>query len=281
VRRVGADDLDRARAQVDRVVAASVEVDGVEPIDEATRMSLVRHGLDDKALWLAEDGFALVRGHDLDVAVAPDARGHGEGRALVEAALTDALAEVTAWSHADHPAAAALARSFGFSATRALWVMGREASAVEIPDIEGVTIRGYRDTDADEVIRVNAAAFAHHPEQGSMDAANLAERMAEPWFDPAGLLVADTGDGLLAFHWTKQHSPGLGEVYVVAVDPAAQGRGLGKAVTAAGLAHLASRGVRRIILYVESDNEPAIATYSRLGFEHTSTHVQYSRGSAG
>jgi mycothiol synthase len=124
---------------------------------------------------------------------------------------------------------------------------------------------------------VNAAAFAHHPEQGSMDAANLAERMAEPWFDPAGLLVADTGEGLLAFHWTKQHSPELGEVYVVAVDPAAQGRGLGKAVTAAGLPHLAARGVRRIILYVESDNEPAIATYSRLGFEHTSTHVQYSR----
>jgi mycothiol synthase len=113
-----------------------------------------------------------------------------------------------------------------------------------------------------------------------MDAANLAERMAEPWFDPAGLLVADAGPPrhtLLAFHWTKQHSPDLGEVYVVAVDPAAQGRGLGKAVTAAGLAYLASRGVRRIILYVESDNEPAIATYSRLGFRHTSTHVQYAR----
>jgi mycothiol synthase len=82
---------------------------------------------------------------------------------------------------------------------------------------------------------------------------------------------------LLAFHWTKQHSPELGEVYVVAVDPAAQGRGLGRAVTAAGLAHLASRGVRRVILYVESDNEPAIATYSKLGFTHTSTHVQYAR----
>jgi mycothiol synthase len=124
---------------------------------------------------------------------------------------------------------------------------------------------------------VNAAAFAHHPEQGSMDAANLAERMAEPWFDPAGLLVADTGDGLLAFHWTKQHSETLGEVYVVAVDPAAQGRGLGRAITAAGLDHLASRGVRRIILYVESDNAPAVATYSRLGFRHSSTHVQYAR----
>ena len=265
---------------MDRVVAAAAEVDGVAPLDEAARMSLAHHGLAANALWLAGDGFAVLRAHDLDVAVAPDSRGHGDGRALVEAALAEAPARLAAWSHADHPAAAHLAEELGFEATRALWVMSRQAGPVELPDVEGVTIRGYRDSDASEVLRVNAAAFAHHPEQGSMDAANLAERMAESWFDPAGLLVADAGPpghGLLAFHWTKQHSETLGEVYVVAVDPVAQGRGLGKAVTAAGLAHLASVGVRRIILYVESDNEAAIATYAKLGFAHTSTHVQYAR----
>jgi mycothiol synthase len=275
--RAGADGLAHTRRLVERVTADSTDVDGVDPIDEAARMSLARRGLDGNAVWLTADGFALLRGHGLDVVVAPAARGRGDGRALVAAALAEAPPELTAWSHADHPAAAALAAAFGFAKVRALWVMERDASEVDVPEVDGVTIRGYRDTDADEVVRVNAAAFAHHPEQGSMDAANLAERMAEPWFDPAGLLVADAGDGLLAFHWTKQHSPELGEVYVVAVDPAAQGRGLGKAVTAAGLAHLAARGVRRIILYVESDNEPAIATYAKLGFEHTSTHVQYAR----
>jgi mycothiol synthase len=277
VRRAAADDLADARALVDRVVTACAAADGTEPIDEAARMSLSHRGLAGNALWVTDAGFALLRGRELDAAVAPAERGRGDGRALVEAAVTEAAGEITAWSHADHPAAAALARRFGFTATRALWVMSRDAGPVDVPDVDGVTIRGYCDSDADEVIRVNATAFAHHPEQGSMDAANLAERMSEPWFDPAGLLVADDGSGLLAFHWTKQHSPDLGEVYVVAVDPAAQGRGLGRAVTAAGLAHLASRGVRRIILYVESDNEPAIATYSHLGFEHSSTHVQYTR----
>jgi mycothiol synthase len=239
----------------------------------------LRHGLGGSALWVDHDGFALLRGSELDLAVAPEARGHGVGTALAEAALAEAPPGVTAWSHADHPAARALAARLGLVAARELWVMERGAGPVEVPDVEGVTIRGYRPEDADEVLRVNAAAFAHHPEQGSMDAANLAERMAEPWFDPAGLLVADAGDGLLAFHWTKQHSDTLGEVYVVAVDPAAQGRGLGRAVTAAGLAHLASLGVRRIILYVESDNTAAVATYSRLGFLHSSTHVQYARSS--
>jgi mycothiol synthase len=128
-------------------------------------------------------------------------------------------------------------------------------------------------------VRVNAAAFAHHPEQAAMDAANLAERMAQPWFDPAGLLVAADRGRLLGFHWTKQHSPELGEVYVVGIDPAAQGRGLGKVLTLAGLHHLADRGVREILLYVESDNAAAIAVYSSLGFRHADadTHVMYRR----
>jgi mycothiol synthase len=278
---VEAADLPAARAVVLRVAHAAATADGESPIDEATGLALGHHDLDGGVLWTAGEAFAFLRGHDLDLAVSPEHRGAGLGRDLAEAALAEAPSSTTAWSHADHPAAAALAKRFGFVATRALWVMSRDAGPVEVPAVEGVTIRGYRDSDADEVIRVNAAAFAHHPEQGSMDADNLAERMAEPWFDPAGLLVADTGAGLLAFHWTKQHSPELGEVYVVAVDPAAQGRGLGKTVTAAGLAHLAARGVRRIILYVESDNDPAIATYSKLGFEHTSTHVQYARAEVG
>jgi mycothiol synthase len=256
----------------------SEAVDGADPLDEAGRMALAHAGLDGAALWIdGDDGFALLRGHGLDLAVRPDARGSGLGTALARAALAEAPREVTAWSHVDHPAARAIAERVGLAVTRELWVMERAAEPVDVPAVDGVTIRGYRPDDADEVIRVNATAFAHHPEQGSMDAANLAERMAEPWFDPAGLLVADTGDGLLGFHWTKQHSADLGEVYVVAVDPAAQGRGLGRALTAAGLAHLASLGVRRIILYVESDNDPAVATYSHLGFAHTQTHVQYAR----
>jgi mycothiol synthase len=252
--------------------------DGADPLDEAAGMALAHRGLRDATLWVAgRDGFALLRGDTLDLAVRPAARGRGAGTALARAALDAAGPDVQAWSHVAHPAAVALAASVGLVAARELWVMERAAGPVEVPAVEGVTVRSYRDTDADEVLRVNAAAFAHHPEQGSMDAANLAERMAEPWFDPAGLLVADTGSSLLAFHWTKQHSADLGEVYVVAVDPAAQGRGLGRAVTAAGLEHLAGLGVGRVILYVEADNAAGIATYSGLGFSHTQTHVQYAR----
>ena len=94
-----------------------------------------------------------------------------------------------------------------------------------------------------------------------------------------GLLVAEDASGVLGFHWTKQHDAALGEVYVVGVAPQAQGRGLGKVLTLAGLHHLHGLGVAQVLLYVEADNAPAVAVYSRLGFAHadSDTHVQYAR----
>jgi mycothiol synthase len=73
--------------------------------------------------------------------------------------------------------------------------------------------------------------------------------------------------------------PSYGEVYVIGVSPVAQGMGLGKVLTLKGLHYLRSRGLREVILYVESDNEPAKAVYEGLGFTHRSedTDVMYTR----
>ncbi|WP_436697952.1 mycothiol synthase [Nocardioides sp. BYT-33-1] len=266
---------------IGRVRDASREADGTDPVDEAVTLRLKHHGLDGIGSWVSDDGFALRRGTELDLVVAPGRRGSGLGASLGALAVAEP-GPLTAWSHGDHPAAAALAQRWGFVRTRELWVMRRPA-AVPLPSVEppaGVRIRDYGASDADALIAVNAAAFAHHPEQGAMDAAGLAERMAEPWFDPAGLLLAVDDDGeLLGFHWTKQHDASLGEVYVVGIAPAAQGRGLGRVLTIAGLHHLAARGVSEVLLYVESDNTPARRLYEALGFRHAAadTHVQYQR----
>jgi mycothiol synthase len=279
-------------AAVQRVAAACRAGDGRDPLDEAAHLRLLHHGLDGSALWLSDAGFALARGLDgpvgagaggraieLDLAVAPESRGGGVGLALVTAALAGLAARdvVRAWSHADHPAAAVLAGQLGFARVRELQVLRRPLS-VDEPEVADPQIRGYRAQDAAELLRVNAAAFADHPEQGALDEAGLAERMAEPWFDPAGLLVAVDGDRLLGFHWTKLHEGGHGEVYVLAVDPAAQGLGLGRSLTAAGLRHLASRGAHSVHLYVEATNAAALALYVGQGFGPDHTHVQYQRG---
>ncbi len=65
----------------------------------------------------------------------------------------------------------------------------------------------------------------------------------------------------------------------MAIDPAAQGQGLGRVLTLAGLRHLHALGVGEVLLYVESDNAPAVHVYEGLGFTHApaDTHAQYRR----
>ncbi len=293
IRRIEAYDATAAAALAD-VVAACVSGGDRPPLDEAALLHLQHRGLADAALWIAGDraGFALVRHPDageLDLAVVPADRRAGVGRALLGAALAAVEGQVTAWSHGDHPGAAALAARSGFRRTRELLVLTaeRQALAAVLPgatpaagsgaSVSAPAIRAWRAGDHDELLRVNAAAFAHHPEQGAMDASALAERMAETWFDPAGLLVAESEGGLLGFHWTKVHGGGEGEIYVLGVDPAAQGTGLGRELALAGLRHLLGAGVRRVHLYVEADNASALRLYRGLGFVTDHAHVQYAR----
>lgn len=257
--------------------------DGAAQLNEQAVLQLKRRGLDGASLWVSDGGFALRHGDLLDLAVHPDARGQGLGAALASAALSG-MSRVEAWSHADHPAAARLASRWGVPRARELRIMELPAD-VSLPSagaLPGVTVRGFRTGDEDAVLSVNAAAFAHHPEQGQMSLGDLHDRMAEDWFDPAGLLLAVDDDGsLLGFHWTKEHRDEpdpFGEVYVVAVNPKAAGRGIGSLLTNAGLRHLRDRGLGTVILYVEADNAPAIAVYERQGFRVRRSEVQY-RGS--
>lgn len=122
--------------------------------------------------------------------------------------------------------------------------------------------------DEDAWLEVNNHAFVGHPEQGGWDRQTLEAREREPWFDPEGFLLAERAGELGGFCWTKIHdeTPPLGEIYVIAVDPSTQGHHLGGTLIHAGLRYLAERGLQTAMLYVDADNEPALALYRRIGF---------------
>jgi mycothiol synthase len=190
------------------------------------------------------------------------------------------------WAHGDQPAAAALAARFGFQRVREMrrlrMPLTGELPGTRLPD--GIHLRAFvPGQDEDAVIEVNRLAFAWHPEQGALTADDLRAEETQPWFDAAGFLLAvDADERVIGFHWTKVHpdvdGAPIGEVYVVGVHPDAQGRGLGKPLTMAGLEYLRDqRGMRGVMLYVESDNRPALAVYTKLGFTLWDADVQYAR----
>ncbi|HEY8621315.1 MAG TPA: mycothiol synthase [Dermatophilaceae bacterium] len=297
------------------LVAAATRVDGVAPLSEqvllAARDSLPNGTITSAPHFLAyadtqlagyahlERGLAGESGDaaTAELVVDPGHRRQGVGTTLIHA-LEDVpqpdAVTLQIWSHGHLNAARALAGQEGYSNVRELLSMRRSLrpDAGSLPPVslpEGFTARHFIvGHDEDAWLRVNARAFVDHPEQGRMTRLDLDRRIAQTWFDSTGFILVEDVRGstpmLAASHWTKvvaaedpQVSPTEGEVYVVGVDPAYQGLGLGRAVTVLGLAHLVERGLSEAVLYVDADNTAAVTTYSRLGFTRVAVDVMYSR----
>lgn len=169
-----------------------------------------------------------------------------------------------------------LLAAYGTKAERQLLQM---RGPLPVVDEAPVVVRPFRPGTVDETdwLAVNNRAFWWHPEQSDLTIDDLHAKMGEPWFDPDGFLLHHVGASLAGFCWTKVHpstasEPCLGEIFVIGVDPAFHGRGLGRALTAAGFGWLARHGAEVGMLYVEHDNLPAVHVYRTLGLtEHERT----------
>jgi mycothiol synthase len=288
---------DEVRSLQSRAAAS----DAVAPLSEQTLLSLASSGgrVTHVVAYAAGRlvGYAQIEGSvdedggSAELVVDPGSRRRGTGRALLDGVLgLDPRARL--WAHGNLEAAQALAASAGLVPVRELHKMSRPLTAVDADPAqlpEGFHARPFEPgRDEQAWLETNAAAFARHAEQGRMSLADLQDRMRQPWFDPAGLILveADEAPGrVAAFHWTKvdpdQRSSvdparTAGEVYVVGVHPAYQGRGLGRPVTELGLAHLAGMGLPEVVLYVDGDNAAALRTYTGLGFSSIMVDAMYA-----
>lgn len=290
-------------AKVRALVLAAAESDGVMPVSEHVLLHLP-HGGDQRArnLFACRDGelagYAhldttdVVAGPSAEMVVHPAHRRSGVGTALLDALEAAADGRLRLWAHGRQDAAVALARSRGYTEERVLWQMRRsllsQLDPVAVPD--GVVLRPFVLGDDEPAwLEVNRRAFAGHPEQSGWTLDDLRAREAEPWFDPDGFLLAvrSSDDTILGFHWTKVHGAGndgaghghhpIGEVYVLGVDPQAQGMGLGRTLTLAGLHHLRGKGLAQVMLYVDESNAAAVRLYERLGFRRWEADVQFRR----
>jgi mycothiol synthase len=259
--------------------------DGVAAFNEASRLALADE-TPGRVDILIQDGpsivaFAYAPSHaPVELAVHPDHRRRGHATALLDRLLADG--ERRFWAHGDLAAARKFAGANGLQSERTLLRLERELSPGEPADESvppDVVIRPFRADDLPGLLTVNARAFAFHPEQAGMDQAVFAQRAASAWFDPAGIFVAEQDGDIVGFHWTKVDTPIggdlTGEVYVLAVDPAHEGRHLGSTLLTRGLAHLADAGVGTVELYLEADNQRALGLYGSHGFTEAGRDVLY------
>ncbi|MGW0563652.1 mycothiol synthase [Streptomyces sp. NPDC003016] len=270
----------------------AARADGVQAVSEQGRLQLRgghREGVRHFLLYVGEGpllGYAQLEDTDpveapaAELVVHPAHRGAGHGRTLGTAVLDASGKRLRVWAHGGKSAARHLAQVLGLTLFRELRQMRRPLSPLDIPEPvypAGVEVRAFVPGQDDAAwLAVNAAAFAHHPEQGGMTQRDLDDRKAEPWFDPKGFFLAERDGELVGFHWTKTHAEEqLGEVYVLGIRPDAQGGGLGKALTATGLRHLAAQGLPTAMLYVDADNTAAVTVYERIGFTTHETDLMY------
>ncbi|HEX2804199.1 MAG TPA: ribosomal protein S18-alanine N-acetyltransferase [Sphingomicrobium sp.] len=129
--------------------------------------------------------------------------------------------------------------------------------------------------DLDDVMRVMAAAFA--------------DRYGEAWTRSqcAGILpmtgvrlvLARDEERVVGFALFRTVADDS-ELLLIAVDPAAQGRGVGRELLSHFIGHSRTNGAERIHLEVR-DGNPAIEIYKSAGFAQANRRRNYYRGRGG
>jgi mycothiol synthase len=285
---VDTEQLDQAVALLD----GAEEAAGLPLVDESERHRLERllaGATERDERWRSvlawRDGRAVGYGAVVvdgaasgDVAVDPraDAGGQAALRALLAATLDLArgqgVGRLQVWTRRAGEAEIEAAAAEGFEVQRRLAVMERSLEA-DLPDAPGTdaVVRSYRPgTDDEAVTAVLAAAYADTDEAG-WDLGRFWERTSLPWFRAEDLLVAELpadprAPRIAGLHWLKRRDATMGEVYNLAVHPAAQGHGLGPVLLLAGLAHLREVGCDDVLLWVDLANDRAVRLYERVGF---------------
>jgi mycothiol synthase len=290
------------QSQVLSLIAIATDHDGVPPVSEHVLLHL-RHGGDKSDThFIATQESAIVgyahldltdavEGPSAELVVHPEYRKSGIGQSLLKELQSAAGSTLRLWSHGDLPGAKNIAEGNGFTRVRTVIQLRRSLND-PIPELsKNIQIRNFLPgIDNEEWIALNNRAFADHPEQGNWSLRDLDIRTQESWFNPEGFLIAEEAGVMTGFCWTKihgghthkhsaqeeehDHDP-IGEIYIMGVDPSHSGKGIGKAITIAGLRHMRYQGIFSAMLYVDADNQSAIKLYQSLGFTEWGRDVLY------
>lgn len=216
-------------SELQSLLAAATDNDGVRPLSEHVWLHLVRGGDDHAEHLLVRNsdqsivGYAhldrtdMVDGPSAEIVVHPEFRQRGIGHAVLRELVEVSHGTLRLWAHGENSAANGLAQSMGLQRHRVLWQMRRSLHS-SIPDPvfpDGIRLDSFAvGHDEQAMLDVNSRSFTDLPDQGTWTMDDLQRRQGEDWFDPGGLLMAwldepsrpsNGARELAGFHWTKVH----------------------------------------------------------------------------
>lgn len=282
--------------QVFNIVKHATQVDLVNPLNEHAELHL-KHGGDkpiSHILATAEgkvvgyghlDQTDLVSGPAAEIVVDPEFRNQGIAKLILR--KIEELSNpkpLRLWAHGNVPAAKQFTKNLNYEPIREIIQLKLSLLNV-ISDLNFANeykVSTYQgDEDNETILQINKNSFSKLPDQAAWNSQDLKLRLNEHWFDPEGLLILRKDIAPVAFCWTKihthdeaEHQP-LGEIYVLAVLPEFQNRGLGKQLMFWGLQHLRKKGLSEAILYVDAKNLKAMKIYQEIGFVHSGSDTLY------
>jgi len=293
------------------LITKTTDHDGIPPVSEHVLLHL-RHGGDKNDRHIVvEDGGKIVgyahldltdqvEGPSTELLIDPAYRSQGLGSELLREVEKIAGDRLRLWAHGDLPGSQKLAKKAGFERIRTVAQMRRTLTEA-LPEIT-IPIRTFKvGSDEKEWLALNNRAFINHPDQGKWSERDLEIRKQEDWFDPQGFFIAEVDQKMSGFCWVKIHGgkahshahshsnsesqdptdlhghDPIGEIYVMGVDPALHGRGIGRAVVLAGLCYMRNKGIFSAMLYVEADNRDAIKLYTKVGFTAWGRDILYRK----
>ncbi len=225
----------------------------------------------------------------LDCWVHPEHRRRGLATKLLGCAIRRARELGARVAHVnimeDNAVAESVLSRLGFECVRRFLKLRLDITDVRWSDINQAALgcRYLQRGEEDKLTQIQNRAFAGTWGYNPNTVEEITYRTNLSTYSPEDIVLTCEGDKVIGYCWTGIACKGgvpserKGQIFMLGLDPDYRGKGMGKKILLAGLAHLKSRSLQVAELTVDSENKAACALYKSIGFKVRTISFWYEK----